>query len=304
MPVHVRLTRDGKIKVKVPGRRREVYDVLFLDRHRRRAFRNLRFVLERLHIKIVGEKTVKRFVDVSYEEDGAIRDHELPVEDKVLYVFFNPTKEIRELCPFLKGNYRMAFMYEGRGVFDLYTLGELSEDEERDIEKLVGHVIKPQYNAAFMIDSALQMKQLEKEGKDEEKSSVVELTPDLNADKGQPETTDKPEEPPMAASRRGRKIANRIRGRAADNKIPNQAEEMLTIGEMKEKIKRFQPEGLKESLAYDRYLQALSSAPEREEEIHKLFYSHIIKGKNFEGFYHQLYMLAPKLLESTFTVTH
>ena len=298
MPVRFRLSRDGKVSVKVPGMRRQVYEVPFLDRYRRRAFRNLRIVLERLQMRIVGEETVKRFVNVSYEEKGTIRDYKLPVMDKVLHVIFNPSSELRRICPSLNGNYRMAFRYEGRGIFEAYPIGELTEDEEKEFEKLVSHVIKPQYKAAFIIDLALQMKLNRKEGEDEEKSCSQDLTPEQNIDEGRSEENCRLEEQPMPVNRKGRKNAGLRCEIAADSEVPNRAEEMLTIEEIKERIRRFQPEGLKENLAYNRYLQALSYDTESEEEIHRLFYTHIIRKRDFESFYRRLYMYVPSLLEN------
>jgi len=73
---------------------------------------------------------------------------------------------------------------------------------------------------------------------------------------------------------------------------------LYTIEKIKERIRRFQPEGLKENLAYNRYLQALSYDTESEEEIHRLFYTHIIRKRDFEGFYRRLYMHMPSLLEN------
>jgi len=37
MPPRVRLTSDGHVKVKILGRKSQLYKVPFLDRHRRRA---------------------------------------------------------------------------------------------------------------------------------------------------------------------------------------------------------------------------------------------------------------------------
>ena len=297
MPVRFRLSRDGKVSVKVPGMRRQVYEVPFLDRYRRRAFRNLRLVLERLQMRVVGEETVKRFVNVSYEEKGTIRDYKLPVMDKVLHVIFNPSSELRRICPSLNGNYRLAFRYEGRGIFEAYPIGELTEDEEKEFEKLVSHVIKPWYNAAFIIDLALQMKLNRREGEDEEKLCSQDLTPEQNIDEGRSEENCRLEQR-MLFKRKDRENSGLRYDRAADSEVPNRAEEMLTIEEIKERIRRFQPEGLKENLAYNRYLQALSYDTESEEEIHRLFYTHIIRKRDFKGFYRRLYMYVPSLLEN------
>ena len=72
---------------------------------------------------------------------------------------------------------------------------------------------------------------------------------------------------------------------------------MIAIEEIEAKIKNFQPRELKENLAYRRYLQALSYAPDKKEEIDKLFCNEIVERKNFERFYRHLYLLVPELLE-------
>jgi len=69
-----------------------------------------------------------------------------------------------------------------------------------------------------------------------------------------------------------------------------------SIEEMKERISKYRPEDFKSKLAYERYLEALKEAPDREEDIHRLFYNLIIRKNEFKDFYLQLYSLAPKLL--------
>jgi len=73
----VRLTRDGKVTVKVPGRRRKIFEVLFLDKYWKKAFRNLRFVLECLNINILKEKPIKRTIKMNYEDGGTIHTGQL-----------------------------------------------------------------------------------------------------------------------------------------------------------------------------------------------------------------------------------
>lgn len=70
MPARVRLTRDGKVRVKVPGRKKEIFEVLFLDEYRRKALRNLRFVLARLNLDTFEEIPVERAVNINYEKGG------------------------------------------------------------------------------------------------------------------------------------------------------------------------------------------------------------------------------------------
>ena len=156
MPARVRLTYDGKVKVKVPGRRREVFEVPFLDKYRKRAFRNLRFTLQHLNMEIIEEESIKRVIEVSYEDEGVIHNHKLQVEDKTLHVLFIPPKGAHRLCPSLKGKYKIIFSYEGKGVFNASPVGELSEKEKEDIERFVRYILRPHYSLAFINDSALQ----------------------------------------------------------------------------------------------------------------------------------------------------
>ena len=58
---------------------------------------------------------------------------------------------------------------------------------------------------------------------------------------------------------------------------------MTAIEEIKAKIKKFKPRGLKENLAYRRYLQALSYAPDKREEIEDFVREHRIPDVFFEG---------------------
>ena len=156
MPARVRLTYDGKVKGKVPGRRREVFEVPFLDKYRERAFRNLRFTLQHLNMEIIGEESIKRVIEVSYEDEGVIHNHKLQVEDKTLHVLFTPPKGAHRLCPSLKGKYKIIFSYEGKGIFNASPVGELSEKEKEDIERFVRYILRPHYSLAFINDSAVQ----------------------------------------------------------------------------------------------------------------------------------------------------
>ena len=71
----------------------------------------------------------------------------------------------------------------------------------------------------------------------------------------------------------------------------------LSIEEIKAGISRYHPRSFRERVAFERYREALAASPDKEEEIHRTFYS-LINGKNdLEDFYRQLYCLAPKLIE-------
>ena len=261
MPARVRLTYDGKVKVKVPGRRREVFEVPFLDKYRKRAFRNLRFTLQHLNMEIIEEKSIKRAIEVSYEDEGVIHNHKLQVEDKTLHVLFIPPQGAHRLCPSLKGKYKIIFSYEGKGVFNASPVGELSEKEKEDIERFVRYILRPHYSLAFINDSALQNIQnkeannkvstqiLGNENSIEKRSELQEVSDVIHMEK--------------------RKIRkHRYKGKT--EKLSISSEKVIAIEEIEEKIKNFQPKELKENLAYRRYLQALSYAPAKKEEIDKL----------------------------------
>jgi len=156
MHARVRLTYDGKVKVKVPGRRGEVFEVPFLGKYRKRAFRNLRFTLQHLNMKIIGEESIKRAIEVSYEDEGVIHNYKLHVEDKTLHALFIPPQGVHRLCPSLKGKYKIIFSYEGKGVFNASPVGELPEKEKEDIERFVRYILRPYYSLAFINDSAVQ----------------------------------------------------------------------------------------------------------------------------------------------------
>ena len=65
---------------------------------------------------------------------------------------------------------------------------------------------------------------------------------------------------------------------------------------MKSRIRSYKPRDFRERVAFERYQQALATSPDNEEEIHRLFYSLINGEKDFEEFYQQLYLIAPRLL--------
>jgi len=73
---------------------------------------------------------------------------------------------------------------------------------------------------------------------------------------------------------------------------------------MKERISRYQPEDFKSKLAYERYHEALKEAPDRIDEMHRLFYNLIVKKKEFKDFYVQLYSLVPKLTEARTSIRY
>lgn len=301
MLARVRLSRHGKVRVKVPGRRREVFVIPFLDGYRKRAFRNLRLILERLRINIVGEEKISRVVKLNIERDGMIRDCKLQVEDRVLHAVLNPPPEIQKRYPSLKGEYHIIFRYDGNGFFNLFVPNGHSEVEEREVEQFIKSVIEPHYSMAFLKDAALRKRQELKENR-----NLETFKPSLNVNETMGKT-EKHEETFRAQSGRSRKIKVQEEiheGETAEKKDAGKLEEMMTIEEMKNKIKNFHPESFREKVAYERYLKALSAVPEKEEEIHKLFYKQVVIRKDFKGFYRHLYSSAPRLLEKGIMITY
>jgi len=296
MPARVRLIHNGKVRVKVPGRKREIFEVLFLDDYRKKAFRNLRFVLARLNLDTFEEIPVERAVNINYEEEGEAQTHQLRIRDEVLNVLLDPSPQIQELCPSLKHECQMLFRYNGRGIFDVSTSGKIGKEEEEDIEKFVRYVVKPQYMMAFINDSALQSGEVKEEEVETEERSLTIL------DENKIETC-KPIKPLVveAETTNERKEYSR---KDAWNKLAEHIEESLTLQDIEEQIRCFRPESFRESVAYERYLQALSSSPEKEEDIGRIFYELVVRKKDFQDFYYQLYALAPKLLEQNSTVVY
>jgi len=296
MPARVRLIHNGKVRVKVPGRKKRIFEVLFLDEYRRKAFRNLRFVLAGLNLDTLEEIPVERAVNINYEEEGEAQTHQLRIRDEVLSVLLNPSPQIQEFCPSLKHKCQMLFRYNGRGIFDVSTSGKIGKEEEEDIENFVRYVVKPQYMMAFINDSALQGGEVKDEEAEPEKRSLT--IPDENKMK-----TSKPIEP-LGAEEETTKERKEYPRKAAENKLAEHIEESLTLQDIEEQIKSFRPESFRESVAYERYLQALSSSPEKEEDIERVFHELVVRKKDFQDFYYQLYALAPKLLDQNSTLIY
>jgi len=286
--IRTRLTRDGKIRVKISGRRRKIFEVFFLDRYRKKSFRNLRYVLERFNIKVIEEMPIMRRIDVDYEDKGIFHSQQVEVEDKVLHSILNPRTETREICPHLKREYTIVFRYDGKGTFDLSTLGNSSEEEEADIEKFAKYLLMPEYQKAFLKDRAIWSKQPGEDVEPAEKADAV-LEEYLTETSKTEEVSVVNAETISARKKKLRMISK--------NKIDDITKEMPAIEEIKEKIRYFQPTNFREKVAYERYLQALSTDSGKKEDIQRLFYELVVRSKNFEDFYRRLYFFAPRTLQ-------
>jgi len=271
MRIRARLTSDGKIKVKVPGRKSQLFKVPFYDRHRRKAFRNLMYVLKLLNFKVDGEKTVRRYVDLKVDGE----DMSAQISDSALLARFSPTKEVLERYPGLtERDYEVTFLYEGDGRFQLAFL--CGNDEEYDaLKAFLREVLKPLYDFALLNDAALKRLTCE-----EDRSAPEPKEPE-------PEEKKPPEvEVKDKAERQVRKRARRKR-RKKPKAEPS-------IGDLKSVLGGYKPRSFKEYVAFERYREALETSPDDEDELHRLFYK-LINTKDYEVFYRQLYTIAPKL---------
>jgi len=275
MPPRVRLTSDGLVKVKVPGRKSQLFKVPFLDSYRKRAFRNLRYVLEKLDFKIVGEGVKDRCVDLNFEGTPV----KVNVRDRVLLTEFNPRRFARDYPALTKSVYIVTFIYCGQGNFDTLFIYE-KEEERKALKEFLKKTFNPSYTSAFLNDAAPQRKEEPKKEtpkiiKSEEKKPTVEA-----------------EAPKKNEAHKPKK---RTRKRPKKKQIEEPVEP--SIEEIKKRISNYRPTSFKEHLAFKRYEEALKASPDKEEDIHRAFFS-LITGKNdLKDFYYQLYSLAPKLIE-------
>jgi len=290
MPPRVRLTSDGYLKVKVPGRKSQLFKVYFLDSYRKRAFRNLRYVLENLGFKIIGEKTVRRPVDLNF--NGA--PLKVQVKDSVLVTSLAPTPELaKKYAALSRPAYVITFIYNGVGRFVMAFPYE-EEEESEAFEEFFGKVIHPLYVKAFLYDLAL----MKEEKPDAEREENLPIRGEIEEGEGKTQEDEevKPQEK-AETHKKGRKKVKKKRSESK-RKAKKREKRELSIEEVKERISKYQPEDFRSKLAYERYLEALKEAPDREEDIHRLFYSLIIGKNEFKDFYLQLYSLVPKLIES------
>jgi len=280
----VRLTSNGYVKVKFPGRKSRMIKVPFLDDYRRRSFRNLLYTLDELGFHIVGEKNVRRYFDLNL----GISPMRVWVEDTVLVTALSPTSELVKKYPALtKPAYIITFIYDGDGRFNTIYIYEEKEEFEA-LKEFFQNTVYPNYVRALIFDEALTDRE-KPEGEREENPpfhGMIEV-------EGKEEEDPKPKEK-AETKKRKRRVKKRLRTRRKAERV----EPEPSLEEIKEKISRYRPEDFKSKLAYERYLQALKEAPDREEDIHRLFYSLIAGKKDFKNYYLQLYRLAPKLLET------
>jgi len=290
MPPRVRLTSNGYVKVKVPGRKSELFKVPFLDSYRKIAFRNLRYVLEKLDFKIIGEGTVRRPVDLNF--NGA--PLKVQVKDSVLVTSLAPSPELVKKYPALtKQAYIYTFMYIGDGRFNTVFLYD-EKEEYKALKEILEKIVYPLYMEA-LLDMALKREENPEANKRKERlttRSEIE-NEEETIQEGEDEDQPKPQKKTETHKKR-----RSVKKKQPESKRKSKKRREPSIEEMKERISRYRPEDFRSKLAYERYLEALKEAPEREEDIHRLFYNLIIGKKDFKDFYLQLYSLVPKLIES------
>jgi len=292
MPPRVRLTSNGYVKVKFPGRKSQLFKVSFLDSYRKRAFRNLRYVLENLGFKIIGEKTVRRPVDLNF--NGA--PLKVQVKDNVLVTSLAPTTELAKKYPALsRPAYVITFIYNGVGRF-LMAFPYEEEEESEAFEEFFRKVIHPLYMKAFLYDSAL----MKEEKPDAKREENLPIRGEIEEGEGKTQEDDE-EVKPQEKAETHKKVRKRVKKKQSESKRKAKKKRELSIEEVKEKISKYRPEDFRSKLAYERYLEALKEAPEREEDIHRLFYNLIVRKNDFKDFYLQLYSLAPKLIAHFYT---
>jgi len=286
------LTSDGYVKVKVPGRKSQLFKVSFIDSYRKRAFRNLRYVLENLGFKIIGEKTVRRPVDLNF--NGA--PLKVQVKDSVLVTSLAPTPELaKKYAALSRPAYVITFIYNGVGRFVMVFPYE-EEEESEAFEEFFRKVIHPLYMKAFLYDSAL-MKEEKPDAKREENLPIRG-----EIEEGEEKTQEDEEVKPQEKAETHKKGRKRVKKKQSESKRKAEKEKReLSIEEVKEKISKYQPEDFRSKLAYERYLEALKEAPEREDDIHRVFYNLIVRENDFKDFYRQIYSLVPKLIAHFYT---
>jgi len=288
MHPRVRLTSDGYVKVKVPGRKSQLFKVYFLDSYRKRAFRNLIYVLEKLDFKIVGEEAVRRYVDLNF--NGA--PLKVQVKDSVLVTSLSPTPELVKKYPALtKQAYIYTFTYIGDGRFNTVFLYE-EKEEYKALKEILEKIVYPLYMKALLYDMALKREE-NPEAANKRKERLTTRSEIENEETIQKDDEDHPKPQEKAKTHKQRR--KRVKKRSESKRKAKKKREP-SIEEVKERISIYQPEDFRSKLAYERYLEALKEAPEREEDIHRVFYNLIVRKKEFKDFYRQIYLLAPKLI--------
>jgi len=317
----IRITSDGKLKVKVPGRKGEVEEIPWRDKYRRRAVKTLGRLLKAMpEFKDLREKPVERDFWVEYEEGGEIRRRRVAIKDTALSARLSPSTRLLRLYPTLS-QARVTFEYMGGGWFTILSENGTGEKGEALNEAMRGFV-QPLYTAAFSANLSDQqikemieahyMKKLFTETlealpaeemlrKEQEAPSSISAQP---MEEVPPPAYKTPEPKPAAPP--GDKTPKTPRSSPAEEKAEPEEEKVggaASVEEMKKEIEGFSPQTFVERAAHERYLWAISRpwAKKREEEVHKVFYRLITskrRSQDFQRYYNQISLLVPEWLET------
>jgi len=314
----IRVTSDGKLKLKVPGRRGEVGEIPWRDRYRRRAVKTLSRLLKVMpEFEDLREKPIERSFWVEYEEGGEIHRRRVAIKDTVLSARFSPSTRLLRLCPRLNKT-SVTFKYTGRGWFTI--LSENGNGGEREaLNEAMKGFIQPLYRATFSANlSDQQIRELieahyaerlpmEKpaipptEGVPQGRKEAFSPTGVQPMEEAPPPKMPEPTPPALSVGR----VFKALRSPPAEEKAEPEEGEVgaASVEEMKKEIEGFRPQTFVERAAHERYLQAISRpwAKKRENDIHEVFYRLITskrRPQDFQRYYNQLSLLVPEWLEA------
>jgi len=315
----IRITSDGKLKLKVPGRKGEVEEIPWRDRRRRRAIKTLSRLLKAMpEFEDLGEKPIERDFWVEYEEGGEIHRRRVTIKDTVLSARLSPSIHLLRLYPGLNET-RVTFEYMGGGWFTILSENGNGEKREALNEAMRGFV-QPLYTAAFSANLSDQQiremveahytKRLPTEKpeiltaedmpqKERETPGPISAQPVEKASPSKMPEPTPPAPPGGKAPKKPRPPPVEERAEPEEEKVGGVA----SVEEMKREIEGFRPHTFVERAAYERYLQAISRpwAKKREKEVHEVFYRLITskrRSQDFQHYYNQLKLLVPEWLEA------
>jgi len=315
----IRVTSDGKLKLKVPGRRGEVEEIPWRDRYRRRAVKTLSRLLKVMpEFEDLREKPIERSFWVEYEEGGEIHRRRVTVKDTVLSARFSPSTRLLRLYPRLNGT-SVTFEYAGRGWFTILSENGNGGGREALNEAMTGF-IQPLYRAVFsanlsdqQIQELIEAHYAERLPMEKPAIPPTEGVPQMRQEASSPMGVQSMEEAPPPkmpeptppALSVGR-VSKALRSPTAEEKAEPEEGEVgggASVEEMKKEIEGFRPQTFVERAAHERYLQAISRpwAKKRENEIHGVFYRLLTskrRPQDFQRYYNQLSLLVPEWLEA------
>jgi len=317
----IRITSDGKLKLKVPGRKGEVEEIPWRDRYRRRAVKTLSRLLKAMsEFEDLKEKPIERDFWVEYEEDGEIHRRRVTIKDTVLSARLSPSTRLLRLYPGLNET-RVTFEYTGRGWFTILSENGNGEEGEALNEAMRGF-IQPLYTTTFLANlSDQQIREMveahyaKRLPPEKPETLSVEEMPQKERETPSPISAQPMEEAPPPPPKMpkptppappGGKAPKTPRPPPPEERAEPEEEKAggaVSVEEMRKEIEGFHPQTFVERAAYERYLQAISRpwAKKREEEVHEVFYRLITskrRPQDFQRYYNQLSLLVPEWLEA------